>query len=222
MAGMGGGAGIGGGADAGEVCDPVAQTGCPAGDKCSIPPVCIPAGSIGDGQLCATTGFDDCASPDLCVGDGTAHLCRQACNVGSDCHQPAVSVGATPEPNNLGRCLISIGGTTSKVCTFACNPVAAAGASGCPTGYACLYFQTTPVPEATDCEPEGSAGESADCTTTACGVGLVCVSTGTTQRCRQVCRSGNNADCAVAGDTCVMPSGVTAPMFGFCCSASGC
>jgi hypothetical protein len=215
-------AGAGGGADAGAVCDPVAQTGCPAGDKCSIPPVCIPAGSIGDGQLCATAGVDDCALPDLCVGDGTAHLCRQACNVGTDCHQPAASAGATAEPNNLGRCLISIGGTTSKVCTFACNPVTAAGPAGCPTGYVCEYFQTTAVPEATDCEPAGTAGENADCTTAACGGGLVCVSTGTTERCRQVCRTGDNADCAVAGDTCVMPTGVTGPMFGFCCSAAGC
>jgi hypothetical protein len=215
-------AGAGGGADAGVACDPVAQTGCPAGDKCSLPPVCIPVGSVGDGQLCAAAGFDDCASPDLCIGDGTAHLCRQACNVGSDCRQSAVSVGATPEPNNLGRCLISLGGTTSKVCTLACNPVAAAGPPGCPAGYACQYFQTTPVPEATDCEPAGTAPESADCTTAACASGLACVSNGTTQRCRQVCRTGNDADCAVAGDTCVMPTGVTTPMFGFCCAASGC
>jgi hypothetical protein len=215
-------AGAGGGADAGLTCDPVAQTGCPAGDKCSIPPACIAAGSVGEGQLCASAGFDDCASPDLCIGDGTAHLCRQACRVGSDCHQPAVSAGATPEPNNLGRCLISLGGTTFEVCTLACNPVAAAGPSGCPAGYACQYFQTTPVPEATDCEPAGTAGENADCTTTACAGGLACVSTGTTQRCRQVCRTGNNADCAVAGDTCVMPTGVPTPMFGFCCAAAGC
>jgi hypothetical protein len=200
----------------------VAQTGCPTGDKCGIPPACFPAGTVGDGRICAVTGFDDCASPDICVGDGTGHLCREACNLGADCRQTAVASGTTAEPNNLGRCLISLTGSSTKVCTFACNPVTAAGASGCPSGYACLYFQTTPVPEATDCEPAGAVGENGDCTTADCAPGLVCVSAGSTNRCRQICRTGNNADCAVAGDTCLIPTGVTTPMFGFCCAASGC
>ena len=221
-AGTTGSAGAGGGAGAGAVCDPVQQTGCPVGDKCGIPPACTPAGTVGDGHICATTGFDDCASPDICIGDGTAHLCRQACNVGTDCHQAAVASGTTAEPNNLGRCLITLGGSTIKVCTLACNPVTNAGPSGCASGYACVYFETTPVPELTDCEPAGLLAENDDCSTADCAPGLVCVSTGTTHRCRQLCRTGSNADCSVAGDTCLNPTGVPNPMFGFCCATTGC
>jgi hypothetical protein len=179
-------------------------------------------GTVGDGMLCASTGFDDCAAPDICVGDGFGHVCRQVCGVDADCSQRAVAAGATSEPGNVPRCLITLVSSTFSVCTVACNPVSKAGASGCPQGYACGYFHTAAVPELTDCEPPGTLGEGGDCTTTGCAGGLVCVSTATTNRCRQLCRTATNADCDVAGDTCVAPSGITSPMFGFCCAPTGC
>ena len=217
-----GDAGPDGGADAAPACDPIRQTGCLAGAKCGVPPGCFTNGTIGRGMTCALSGFDDCAAPDICVGDGVGHVCRQVCGVSADCTQPAFSAGPTAEPGNVAFCLIALTSSTFSTCTLACNPVPKAGASGCPTGYACGYFHTSAVPELTDCEPMGSVAEGGDCTSTACGAGLVCVSTSTTNRCRQVCRAGTTADCDVAGDTCVAPSGITSPMFGFCCAATGC
>ena len=131
------------GADAAAVCDPIRQTGCAAGQKCGVPPGCFTNGTIGNGMLCALSGFDDCAAPDICVGDGVGHVCRQVCGVDSDCTAPAVPVGTTPEPGNLAHCLITLTSSTFSTCTLACNPVTKAGASGCPAGYACGYFHTT-------------------------------------------------------------------------------
>jgi hypothetical protein len=210
------------GADAALACDPIHQTGCPAGAKCGVPPTCFTNGTVGDGMLCASTGFDDCAAPDICVGDGVGHVCRQVCGVDADCGQRAVAAGTTSEPGNLPRCLITLVSSTFSVCTDACNPVPKAGASGCPQGYACGYFHTATVPELTDCEPPGTVTEGGDCTTAGCAGGLVCVSTATTNRCRQLCRTATNADCDVVGDTCIAPSGIPSPMFGFCCAPTGC
>jgi hypothetical protein len=221
-AGTGGGPARDAGADAASACDPVHQTGCPAGAKCGVPPACFTNGTVGDGTLCGSTGFDDCAAPDICVGDGVGHVCRQVCGVDADCAERAVAAGATPEPGNVPRCLITLVSSTFSVCTLACNPVSKAGASGCPQGYTCGYFHTAAAPELTDCEPPGTVAEGGDCTTSGCAGGLVCVSTATTSRCRQLCRTATNADCDVAGDTCVAPSGITSPMFGFCCAPTGC
>src|SRR5262249_21669019 len=143
--------------------------------------------TIGLGMFCALSGFDDCAAPDICVTDGVGHVCRQVCAVDGDCTQPPASAGPTAEPRNVGRCLLTLTSSTFLTCTIACNPVTKAGASGCPTGYACGYFSTSSVPELTDCEPTGSLAEGGDCTSANCGAGLVCVSTATTNRCRQVC-----------------------------------
>jgi hypothetical protein len=172
-------------------------------------------------MLCDLSGFDDCAAPNLCIGDGVGHVCRQVCAVDSDCTQPAVPAGI-PEPGNVGHCLITLTSSAASVCTLACNPVPKVGINVCPQGYACGYFHTTAVPELTDCEPAGTIAEGGDCTSVSCAAGLVCVSAGTTNRCRQICRAGNTTDCDVAGDTCVAPAGITNPMFGFCCAPTGC
>jgi len=211
-----------GGSDAGAACDPVAQTGCPPSDKCTVsPPTCVPTGTVTTGGACGPV--DDCVAGDLCTSDGTSEECREFCNTDSDCKQPAVASGSTPEPGNVGHCLITIPGTSYELCSIACNPVTAAGASGCAAGLGCIYSGATGVPELTDCETLGTGAEGAACTSTAdCAAGLACLNNGTTSYCRTVCRSGTNADCTVAGDVCWPPGGVTNPMFGFCCSSTGC
>ena len=151
-------------------------------------------------------------------------FCREFCASDTDCKQAAVPSGSTAEPGNVAHCVIDITSTTWKVCSVACNPVTTAGASGCAAGMGCTYGGTTGVPEFTDCETVGTAVEGATCTyTTDCAAGLVCVNNGTTSHCRDVCRNATPTDCTVSGDVCYAPSGVTSPMFGFCCSStSGC
>ena len=79
--------------DAGVVClsacNPLAQTGCMAGEKCSPPhdpfepgcgyTRCVPDGDVPTGGVCAVvpSGFDDCMGGDLCVGDECKRMCSQ-------------------------------------------------------------------------------------------------------------------------------------------------
>lgn len=221
-----------GGVDAGSdsSCDPVTQMGCPPADKCTIyPPTCVANGTTANGQSCPSSGMDPCVKGDLCTTDSpdaSAGICRMFCAMDSNCTQMAVPSGPTPEPNNTAHCLFTITGTPYKVCTVACNPVSAAGPSGCPAGEGCVYGGTTmpPIPELTDCETVGTGTDGTACSTTAlCASGFVCVNNGSATICRQVCRNGNAGDCSNGNDICYPPSGVSNPMFGFCCDAiNGC
>jgi hypothetical protein len=221
------------GQDSGVVnCNPVTQTGCPNGDKCTLngstPPglTCDPNGTVGNGGLCSGNP-DNCAGPGLCVGGSTGPTsCRDFCNSDADCTQPPVNSGSTSEPNNKAYCLIGITSngqsTPYKVCTYACNPVTHAGASGCPSGMECAYFWgiTSPenVTEATDCEAAGTVGDGGDCTSATCKPGFTCVTNAANQNlCRQVCRNnGPVADCSNANDSCY-PTANNNTMFGVCC-----
>jgi hypothetical protein len=129
---------------------------------------------------------------------------------------------------NVGHCLLGLTGTSATVCTIPCNPVTAAGASGCPTGTGCTGGGTQTIPEFTTCATVGTGTDGTTCTgDSSCASGYVCLQTtnadgGTAATCRQICRSGTNTDCSTSGYTCAAPSGVTNPMFGFCCPSSGC
>jgi len=211
-------------------CNLVSQTGCGAGEKCTLEtsvPACITDGNKGNGQLCGPAA-DDCVKGTLCTQESASLLqCRQFCNVDSDCKQVAAPGGA----QNLPHCLLTFTGVTAKVCTVACNPVLAAGASGCAAGLGCQVFATATIPEATDCSLPGAGGDGADCTakgTADCQAGFTCVqvtnpTTGAiANHCRRVCRQGMaGTDCAgQAGYACRVATGTT--MFGFCCAGSGC
>ncbi len=112
--------------------------------------------------------------------------------------------------------------TAYPLCTVACNPVSAAGPSGCLAHQLCVYTVTPSGVDTTDCQGSYAGIEGNACSvSTDCDVGLVCVGRAQTH-CRQVCRIGLNSDCTVAGDTCMTPAGATAPMFGYCCPAGGC
>jgi len=210
-------------------CSLVAQSGCGAGEKCTLESsgsTCITDGTKGNGQLCGPAS-DDCAKGNLCTVESASLLqCRQFCAADSDCKQGAAPGGA----QNTPHCLLTFTGTTAKVCTVACNPVLAAGASGCATGLGCQVFATATIPEATDCALAGAGGDGADCTTNGtsdCQGGFTCVQvTGTggtvVNHCRKVCRQGMaGTDCAgQAGYACRVATGTT--MFGFCCAGTGC
>lgn len=206
------------------------QSGCGVNEKCELTGsgnICASNGNKTTGQQCGTGGSDDCTAGDICSTDSstsTTFICRAFCNADGDCKQGAVTSGGTAEPNNVAHCIITFAGTTQKACTDACNPVTAAGASGCPGSLACIYGGTTTIPELTDCGTPGTGTDGASCVdTTGCAAGYVCVGAGAGSTfCRQVCRNGTSGDCSGLGYTCDPPAGVTSPMFGFCCPLLGC
>jgi hypothetical protein len=203
------------------------QSGCGPGEKCTLGSpsnMCIANGNKVTGQACGAGGSDDCVAGDICSVDdaaATTFMCRAFCFSDADCTQPA----APPGPPNIAHCLITFAGG-AKACTVACNPVLAAGASGCPGSLGCIYGGAAGIPELTDCETVGVGGNGANCTSTAdCASGYACVGGGATGHCRQVCRDGNDNDCTAGGFTylCFPPSSTATPMFGFCCDFfSGC
>lgn len=97
--------GGGGTVDAGQAaCNPVAQTGCQADEKCSqliesdnpflARTTCVPDGNVPNGGMCMdgtpgpTTGYDDCAAGNLCTGGTCLEICTQApdsCPQGEAC-----------------------------------------------------------------------------------------------------------------------------------------
>jgi hypothetical protein len=212
-------------------CNVFPQSGCGGGEKCTLgpsnTPICTTNGTKTTGQQCGTGGSDDCVAGDLCTADAPAPApasCRAFCSTDTNCTQTAV--GAATPAANTAHCAISITGTPDTVCTQPCNPVLNAGASGCLSGQGCVYGGTATVPELTDCETPGPAGnvDNFNCTTTAdCASGYVCVGPVGMSRCRQVCRNANDNDCSNIFDICYAPAGVASPMFGFCCDAlAGC
>jgi hypothetical protein len=209
------------------MCDPVAQTGCGPGEKCSLDStgnVCLSDGTKPNGAACGPA-TDDCIHGTLCVGPVAMTLnCRQFCQSDNNCTQSPPPSGATPEANNKAHCVLSLTGSTDKVCSFACNPVAAAGASGCATGFACQTFGSMTIPEFTDCGIPGLGTDGASCLTNGngdCAAGFVCVSVGATAHCRKACRANTAGDCTgLGGYACLLATGAT--MFGFCCPGTGC
>jgi len=100
-------------------CDPVADTGCAAGEKCSwkvestAPMVgrttCVPEGTVAVGGECTWAaadagGYDDCVGGSWCVGGE----CRPACDATDDtCASGSVCseyVGSFADRENLGAC----------------------------------------------------------------------------------------------------------------------
>ena len=223
----------GSGNDAGGACNLVAQTGCTTGQECTLSQagaaVCEPNGTIASGQACGQN-IGNCSAGSLCIQDSqtaTTDLCHQFCSTDANCTAAAVPAGSTAEPNNVGHCALGLTGTSATVCTIPCNPVTAAGASGCPTGTGCQFGGTQTIAELTNCGTVGTGTDGTVCADdTTCAGGFFCLITsadaGATGLCREVCRATTNTDCSGSGYTCVSPGGVTNPMFGLCCPAAGC
>ena len=118
-------------------CDPVGQTGCLAGEKCTSvvtqdAPLtssteCVVDGTVGLGGTCQrgeaglTTGFDNCRAGLVCRFTTCQPLCSQtpdSCGVGSNCVRLS---GRFDDRNGVG------------VCADGCDPVA----QNCPAGHGC-------------------------------------------------------------------------------------
>ncbi|MFO0577913.1 MAG: hypothetical protein U1A78_28220 [Polyangia bacterium] len=177
------------------------QSGCPAGFKCTTQDysstTCDTDGQAARGAAC-TQAPDSCKAGSLCFRDSIsgATQCRQFCTSNTDC-------GARAD------CAIGLNvGNTLKVCTQACDPLAA---GSCATGHACYLYES----EHSDCVGAGSKAAGATCMYfDECQAGLTCIN----NRCRKVCkRASPSCD---TGQTCAAITTWTS--FGACCPSTGC
>ncbi len=140
--------------DAGNgVCNPLTQTGCPCGDKCTwiidqVSPTfaghigCAPNGTMAARQACTrnapgATGWDDCIAGAYCLGPlaGGPGTCKLICD-------PA---GGAPSCGPSGGCVLyddvfqqGSQPTVAGVCEYPCDPLADNNISGSgKTGTTC-------------------------------------------------------------------------------------
>jgi hypothetical protein len=223
---LGAGTDLGGVVDMGPACDPVAQTGCPSGQKCYVSAgggfVCKASGTKTLGQVCSAGVGDDCAAGLHCASDGTPAICRQYCNGDGDCKQAPSMSGSVAEPTNVPRCVESLSSSAVKLCSVSCDPIVANNDTGCATGRVCGFLTTT-TDEYTDCLVSKGVADGAACTMlNDCAAGETCAQSGTgTPHCRPVCRPTEAGDCA-SPNQCPQLPGVSNPIFSACCPASGC
>jgi hypothetical protein len=215
-------------------CSTVPQAVCPSGEKCTLPggtlgdPVCRPAGALAVGAGC-TPSSDQCVAGALCLGDTAANadsMCRQLCNHDNgdqDCTEPPGPGGSA----NYAQCVIvAVGSASISLCSHPCNPVLAAGSSGCPLEQRCDYQAFTSF-ERTDCRTfTGSGTDGAACQiNNQCAAGYGCMQLGFSSSyvCRQFCRMHSDSDCAQTGYVCkpelIFQSNT---LFGVCCPSAGC
>lgn len=150
-------------------CDPVAQTGCSEGEKCTailsggaVVYACVAApGGLDPNQPCSASpsdGIDGCPAGTACLEDEAGSgLCAALCEADTDC--------------DLGQC-VGARETNIPYCADDCSPFA----SACPTPlacrrngnrFSCLFLGTSDVGgTGTACTPEGDGG---------CAPGLVCL-----------------------------------------------
>jgi hypothetical protein len=219
---------LGSGVDMGSACDPVNQSGCPAGQKCYVSSsgtfVCKAAGNKSLGQLCTSGLADDCAAGLHCATDGSPAVCRQYCSVDTDCKQAAVNSGTVAEATNRPRCFEGLSSSGIKLCSIACDPVLANNDNTCATGRVCGFFTTATNPvEYTDCYvSKGVADGQACASLTDCVAGDTCAQSGNgTPHCRPTCRPDQAGDCP-APNQCPALSAPMNPIFSACCPAAGC
>ncbi|MES1206439.1 MAG: hypothetical protein ABUS79_10920 [Pseudomonadota bacterium] len=177
--------------DAPAACDPVCQTGCPCGLRCSVPSAgvgCATAlGSKAVGQICQP-GTDECAPGLICLQEtcGTNlgrcyRFCRDAsCGVQGVCGTPVK--------------LPTGGSTDQRACNlgeYACDAFAR---TGCPDPALNCYV-TGPSHMTCDCPSGRDRQQGESCIDyNDCAAGLVCLQMGATLQCHKLCKSA--ADCA--------------------------
>ena len=220
------------GADLSEVaCDTATQSPCPPSQRCLFidngKSACRPAGTLPVGAICSVKD-DQCVRTTQCLSEtgSDSGECQQFCAGDGDCKQPAVAVGGTQEPGNVGHCVFAIGTGTGapRICSNACNPVTTGGASGCGIGAACTYSATGTIAEYTFCNLPGSAGDGQSCATDSlCQPGFSCLAALNGQfHCRPVCRKSTDSDCPATYQCKPGAAGNASVMFGYCCPAAGC
>jgi len=177
---------------------------------------CTAAGSGAPGSTCQMNS--DCTPGTQCFdysGTGcNVKLCLRFCNSAAQCTQPGPEAGVTPGSVCMGPVQCSGAPTAYHTCTFACDPrfaAASSGATGCPSGLACLVVGTADQVDCACAEATRTKREGDACTLAAdCEPGLVCDFIGGSGTCRPLCRcdlvgtSCSNAqnDCPTAGTHC--------------------
>jgi hypothetical protein len=215
--------------DLSQPCDPVAQSGCP-GQKCTVgganddsAPFCAAAGSLTVGTACDND--NQCAAGSICLTlTGVDRVCRKFCdhdNLDDNCPAP---MPLDAGPGQRSHCLQLTTSGSLGVCSLPCNPVTAAGPSGCPAAQMCYFipFVNADILGLTDCTTlVGAKTDGQVCTThTDCAPGFYCreITQGGAPICRQMCRIGQDSDCSVSGFKCVQDISA----FGGCCPNGTC
>ena len=175
------------------VCDPVCQTGCGCGLRCTVLDTglgCVaPVGEKTLGQLCAPTA-DDCAPGLVCLPETCGNnlgRCRRFCRDATVCPPGAGCATQIPLPDLTpsGQLACDLGYQT-------CDPYAA---TGCPDPALHCYV-TGPSHTTCDCpNAAGAAREEGDACSAYndCAVGLACIQAGGPSRCLRLCQS--TAEC---------------------------
>lgn len=178
-------------------CDVYRDSGCPAGEKCTIGTdhgqprdLCfaVAPNPLGEGAACSavTAGDragDDCAPGLVCLdfpGDGPH--CRKPCFLRGDCPSGGGCVLSTPT-STIGT--VDGGSFVLRACIAdaACNPIAQ---SGCAGGRACYLSPPDDVSRVTFClttQMPGMPGDDCD-RQAACAPGMRCNGFGF---CRRLC-----------------------------------
>jgi len=169
------------------ICDPVCQTGCPCGQRCSVAgtgAVCVAqGGSKGAGQVCSPSA-DDCLAGYACLREGCGSnlgRCYRFCREATMC---AAGVACSTTVNSSND--MALGQLACDLAEQTCDPLAG---TGCPDP-ALSCFATSTGHTICDC-PGRNRHEGESCRGyDDCAAGLACLN-GT---CVKLCAS--TADCA--------------------------
>ena len=180
-------------------CDPVRQTGCGDGAKCSLVGSdleCVSFGDGGAGAECqAIVGGDSCAGGLICASAGGQSTCIQFCD--RVCGEPC-GVGT--------RCNTRLGDTGEWGCGPLPTPCDLLAQDCTAAGEACYLIE--PSTGTTGCMTAGSLPEGGACTTQGqCAPRLVCVASqaGGLTVCVPLCDTRATAPCA-SGTCTALPS----------------
>lgn len=186
-------------------CNPVTNTGCEAGENCSVGDAednlyCLPAGDIAP--------FGDCSddpsacSRGLCLGTETEATCMLFCDQNSDC------------PDNR-PCNIGLQGSDFTFCgdiPVSCNVLT----QDCPGGEACYIISQAGD---TDCSPSNGKATGATCGfLNDCAAGNLCLGSGASGTCTKVCDTAANPSTCPQGQTC-QGLGIAGSTLGACAAA---
>jgi hypothetical protein len=180
-------------------CDPVCQTGCPCGQRCSLTADAIKcvaqSGMKGSGEPC-TPDSNECAPGFACRREACGTnlgRCYRLCSSGSDCGPPSV---CGIDLHNVAATNAGLKGCNLGEPVPACDPALAAGCS--PTELAC-YLTNQQI--TCDC-PGAMPSESPCIFSTDCAPGLTCASVSGHYLCKPVCKAGTI--CPDATSSCIV------------------
>lgn len=177
------------------ICDPVCQTGCPCGERCTVSgagAVCAAQTTAGAkmlGQVCMPS-TDDCAPGLACLREGCGSnlgRCYRFCRDASMCSSGVACATQVNSSNDM-----ALGQLACDLAEQTCDPIAG---TGCPDP-ALSCFVTTAGQTVCDCpgraRREGDSCRGYD----DCALGLACLQSA----CVRLCRSTSDCStCTVLG-----------------------